>query len=340
MVSVAAVTMVRNAIDLVDDFLAHHLDIVDRIYIADHLSDDGTYELLRARAQDEVRIEVVTYDFEQYFQGAVITALSKRAVAGGADWILPLDVDEFLPYQSKEELLSVLTQSGERVVRFEWQNCVPKKFPESSGPLDWDSPFLALPDEPSSSKIAVASDLVRRGDFRVGMGSHAIEFGGERPPTPPLVGRLLHFPLRSMDQARAKFEVFGHSYQAMHADKPKSTKSWFVFGRLFESGLGAAEVQSIALRYPKSDRLGSVDQAVSVTFRPNRQFAGRPRPQRTVKRSARHSPLTKSEARATVRGSEIALHAPVLWRTRRALRRAGSTGRRLWYAVTLRLRAA
>jgi hypothetical protein len=112
MASVAAVTMVRNAIDLVDDFLAHHLDIVGRIYIADHLSDDETYELLRARARDEVRIEVVTYDFEQYFQGAVITALCKQAVAGGADWVAPLDVGEFLPYRSGQELLSVLEEPG------------------------------------------------------------------------------------------------------------------------------------------------------------------------------------------------------------------------------------
>ena len=217
---------------------------------------------------------------------------------------------------------------------------MPKTFPDSTGPLDRDSPFLTLPHEPSSSKIAVTSELVSRSDFRVGLGSHAGEFARERPPEPPLVGSLLHFSLGSMAQTRATFEVIGHSYQAMNADRPMSMKSWFVFGQLFEGGLGEAEAQSIALRYPKKDRVDVVDRAVSVSFRPNRQFTDRPLLQTTLKRAARRSPLTKSEARATVRGSEIALHAPALWRTRRALRRAGSTGRRLWYAVTLRLRAA
>jgi hypothetical protein len=45
--------MVRNEIDIIGHFIAHHLPLVDRIVLADHLSSDGTFEFLLQAARAE-----------------------------------------------------------------------------------------------------------------------------------------------------------------------------------------------------------------------------------------------------------------------------------------------
>lgn len=335
---VAVVTVVRNAIDALDDFLAHHLVIANRIHVVDHLSDDGTYELLAARAEQDPRIVLATFDFKQFFQGAVMTALAKQAVAHGADWVLPLDVDEFLPYRSAEELQLALAGSGSQLVRFEWLNCVAQALPTENGPMDWSVPFLSLPSEPASTKVAIASNLVALRDFRVSHGAHNIELKTRESLNGRLVGRLLHFPIRSVEQAREKYRLNGESHLAMNRRTPKLSKHYFVMADAFKGNYCVEEIQSLALLYPRRGDAGIVDHAELVSFRPNRRFPDRPELAPPTLRNPRHSPLRQEEICAAIRGGEVVLRAIPLWRTRRLLHvsRAFVLRLRAWILVRLR----
>lgn len=336
---VAIVTMVRNAIDLVDDFLAHHLTLADRIHVVDHLSDDGTHELLAARAEQDPRIVLATFDFKQYFQGAVMTALAKQAFAHGADWVLPLDLDEFLPYQSAEELQLALAGSESQLVRFEWLNCVAQVLPTENGPMDWSSPFLSLPSEPASTKVAIASNLVALRDFRVSHGAHDIELKNGESLNGRLVGRLLHFPIRSVEQARAKCRLNGESYLAMNRKKHKLSKHYFVMADVFEGNYRVEEIQSLALLYPRRGDAALVDHAELVSFRPNRRFPDRPELAPPTLRNPRHSPLRQEEVSAAIREGEVVLRAMPLWRTRRLLHASRAFVLQLRAAILVRLRS-
>ena len=337
---VAVVSMVRNAIDLVDDFLAHYLTLADRIHVVDHLSDDGAYELLRVRAQQDPRVTVATLDYEPFLKSAVLTALAKRAVADGADWVLPLDVDEFLPYDSGEALRSALSDAGSELVRFEWLNCVAQVVPSENGPMDWSEPFLSIPSAPASSKIGVASGLVVRRGFRVGRGSHGIVLGSSLPPEPQLIGRLLHFPIRSMAQARTKFEQYGRSYKALYPDMQQRTKNWFAYRELFRGAPTVLEAQSIALRYPKKDVAHVGDRTANIAFQPNHRFSERPDLTPSGSRAPQQLHLFEHEVDAIIRSGEVVLRPVPLWRTRRLLDGTRVFLRRVQGWLTVRLRSA
>ena len=94
MTSVVAVMVVRDAADCVVPAIRNVLALgAERVIVRDHDSRDGTTRLLDRLAR---RHPVDWSPHEGPFdQAAIITALMGEAVAGGADWVLPMDADEF-----------------------------------------------------------------------------------------------------------------------------------------------------------------------------------------------------------------------------------------------------
>lgn len=338
---IAVVTMVKDELDIIDDFLAHHLPIVDSIYVADHLSSDGTFELLQARARAERRIRVLRFDYVQLFKGAVVTALSRQAVEDGSDWIIPLDADEFLPFRRPDSLRSAVRAADSEVVTFAWANVVPEPLPEVVGPVDWSRPLLTLPDFVGSTKTAFSAGLVRRHkDFVVGEGAHHVSFRGEGPTSGPRISSLVHLPIRSMQQARAKFSSGAASRAAIHRREAKLGSHWDVFMRVYDGGITSRDAQSMALRYEKKAFVDVVDRAVPMIFEPNGRFYDIAEAVPSMSRDAKHSRLMMTEVIGVVRGEVVELKARPLWRFLRlrhylrsapaGLRRRVGTARQKW----------
>ena len=94
--SVWAVMMVRDELDVLPHVLTHTLaQGIDRILVADNLSRDGSTDLLRRRAADDRRIVVLEDREPAYYQSEKMSNLARLAWWGGADWVLPVDADEF-----------------------------------------------------------------------------------------------------------------------------------------------------------------------------------------------------------------------------------------------------
>jgi glycosyltransferase involved in cell wall biosynthesis len=86
--------MVRDAADVVEACLRHHHALgAERILVVDNGSTDGTLELLRRLARD-LPISVES-DGGAFRQDLAFTRLAREAARQGADWVLPLDADEF-----------------------------------------------------------------------------------------------------------------------------------------------------------------------------------------------------------------------------------------------------
>ena len=86
--------MVRDAVDVVEACLRHHHALgTERILVVDNGSTDGTLELLRRLARD-LPISVES-DEGAFRQDLAFTRLAGEAARQGADWVLPLDADEF-----------------------------------------------------------------------------------------------------------------------------------------------------------------------------------------------------------------------------------------------------
>jgi hypothetical protein len=101
--TVAAVMMVRDEVDIIDATVAHLMNNVDVLYVADNRSVDGTRELLGDMAALHHGRIVVTDDQEVgYWQSAKTTALARRAHADGHAWVVPCDADElWLAYDGR-----------------------------------------------------------------------------------------------------------------------------------------------------------------------------------------------------------------------------------------------
>ena len=89
-----AVGMVRDEQDIVELAVSNLIEQgVDRVLVADNLSQDGTGAILERLA---VALPVCVIDDPDpaYRQSEKMTALAERAAAAGADWIIPFDADE------------------------------------------------------------------------------------------------------------------------------------------------------------------------------------------------------------------------------------------------------
>ena len=93
----AIITGMYNAADLATEFCTYHLGLgVDRIFIADYGSTDGTLDLLQPFVRTG-QVEIVplpTHHFATYDPSNAILATIREEAA--ADWVSFLDPDEFL----------------------------------------------------------------------------------------------------------------------------------------------------------------------------------------------------------------------------------------------------
>jgi glycosyltransferase involved in cell wall biosynthesis/uncharacterized protein (DUF3084 family) len=93
-VKVFGLMLVRNEADILAVNVQHHLAAgVDRLVIVDNGSSDDTRRVLRELASD-TRVRF-SRDEGPYRQSEITTELAREAFLEGADWVLPIDADEF-----------------------------------------------------------------------------------------------------------------------------------------------------------------------------------------------------------------------------------------------------
>jgi len=92
---VFGISMVRNEVDIVRANILHHLSLgLDQLLIIDNGSSDGTELELQRLGREDPRVRW-SRDDGPYLQGQITTELAHEARRSGADWVLPIDADEF-----------------------------------------------------------------------------------------------------------------------------------------------------------------------------------------------------------------------------------------------------
>jgi hypothetical protein len=208
-------TLVRNAADIIEAFVRHNLSIFDGLAILDHGSSDGTSEILAALSAERLPIFVGRNETASFDQQRLMNRLVRRIFkTSDADWVFPLDSDEFIKVRSRSRLEAVLhdvSASGHLVLP--WLTYVPR-FGEGCDTLTLLlSAKRVLEQRHGFAKVAVHRHFRLTKTQRLGKGNHTVERlgagdGQSRSDAlfcPPDAAAIAHVPIRSVPQFIAKF---------------------------------------------------------------------------------------------------------------------------------------
>jgi glycosyltransferase involved in cell wall biosynthesis len=223
--------IVRDAVDLVGVCLRHHVALgLERVVVVDNGSTDGTWECVRDLSR---RLPIdVRRDDGPYRQAEMVNAAVQEAAAGGADWVMPIDVDEF--FVAPRGLATVLGETDAAVVEVGVVNFVQRRSRTTATPrglLTMDrrpevplAPLRAQPLVEAGRRALVEiewdpSIIVRPSPgLWIEKGSHrASNAEGAIERTVDMT--VLHAPLRARDVLESRLE---HGRRLEEAGEPPS----------------------------------------------------------------------------------------------------------------------
>jgi hypothetical protein len=203
-----AVSVVKNEADIIEAFVRHTRGWVDHHLVFDHDSSDGTREILGRLVREGLPLSVFTDDALGNLQQARSNHLTRVAAAElTADWILPLDADEFISGPGRPALegqLKAIDPSAPASVLL--LNYHPTDGDDTSQP----NPVVRLRycelKQGPTRKIMVPRALALDPTVAAAKGSHAVHRGSQLIPDTPLSAQfhLAHFPDRSPGQQAAR----------------------------------------------------------------------------------------------------------------------------------------
>ena len=207
-------TQVRNEADIVEAFVRHNLTVLDALAIVDHGSLDGTADILRRLIGEGLPVFLGHESTPAFDQQPMINRLVRHVFAtSDADWVFPLDGDEFLKTPGRPTLeASLAGLAGVPDASLDWQTYVPD-FDAAGDPLALlRSARRVRDDRHGLRKVAVSRAFARQPDLYLTKGAHRVESGAAGAPRQrallaPDVVAIAHVPIRTAGQFAAKCAV-------------------------------------------------------------------------------------------------------------------------------------
>lgn len=271
-----AIAMIRNEADILPDFLGHCAALFDEVLVVDHASTDGTAEILAAAAA-RMALVVRRYAQRPYVQSQLVTALAQEAFVRGADWVFPLDADEFPMVAGRDDLLARLPADAAAVL-WRWRNLwAPGEHDFAAFDAARDYETLP-PDVNTTVKMAISRRLpALLPGFAIGQGSHNVAGLRERAGAPAEIGRLAHVPIRSRARFLLKAAAGMKAVAEAPALPPGSATQWRRVAdrpERFDGAQGMARLRRSALAYPVAMDAAAV--AEPLAFQPAGRIQGLP----------------------------------------------------------------
>jgi len=252
---IVTVCWARNECDILEAFVRHHAQWSD-IFITLHRTRDNSADILRALRNEGLPVSWIADERLHHEQADVINALVQHAAQEAhADWILPLDADEFLV----GDVLGVLQHANTDVpVAVPWRTYIPLPNDHAAERNVLRRITRRHKAEPREwKKVLIPGELMRAHDCRVGFGNHELYLSDGTPvPAQATTLGLAHFPVRSTHQILRK--IFGGwlSYRSMPGRQPEQGFHWkALYEELKDKQtLTAEDLQRIAETYAAGDK--------------------------------------------------------------------------------------
>ncbi|MCA8834383.1 MAG: glycosyltransferase family 2 protein [Proteobacteria bacterium] len=249
---VAIVAMIGNECDIIELFLRHNQPFCDKFYIVLHNSLDTTGAIIKNLQAEGFAIDVQISNQMGYEQ-KTITEAAIRAVANENryDYIVPLDADEFLPYDGQFQNIHKMTANDFGTMT--WQTFVP---------MDADyfiqtNPLLGFRARSFESiaftKVVLGVEYAKT--CTLSLGNHNAPHENNIPAI-DLGITLQHFPLRSAEQMVRK-SLFGVYASLLRSNRAEGESyHWYDMLRDIRTKnyqIEYAEVLQSALRFASKD---------------------------------------------------------------------------------------
>jgi hypothetical protein len=210
---VVGVACVRDEYDIIEAFVRHNLAWLAHLVVLDNGSGDGTREVLQALKDEGLSLDVLDDPSLGKYLSRRMTMLMRDHAVGrcGADWVVPLDADEFVAPAGEGPLVPEGV-GPDSPVRLTWLSYVPDA---SDDPAEVNPVVRMrhrLRDEPRDRivKVLVPGPLAGRPGAVLRPGNHELSLD-DRVCASVFQDRvcLAHFPIRGRGQFVAK-TVLGH----------------------------------------------------------------------------------------------------------------------------------
>jgi glycosyltransferase involved in cell wall biosynthesis len=217
-VRLVSISCVKNEIDIVEAFVRHTATLVDSLVVLDNGSTDGTLGVLRALERTGLALEVVEDPAPGHWQWRRMTRLMKEFAVErhAADWVLPLDADEFLVPPSHGDLGELMARYTEPLL-VTWRTYVP----DPADDPDEINPALRIRHRLEQEarvwqKVLVPQHLALQADATLTQGSHKLLLNGRSRRAVELPATFLaHIPIRSPGQHGSKVALVNLQHLAM-----------------------------------------------------------------------------------------------------------------------------
>jgi len=200
-------SMVKNCEDVIESFARHNLQFLDALVVIDNGSSDATRAILDALIVEGLPVVVLDDPEFAYYQSKRMTDLCRLVgLATAADFVFPLDDDEFIRASSRSDLeleLSTLGQLDCALVPV--QNYIP----HAAGSGAFENPLASITmrlavEDPQLYKVWIPKRVVQSETFFLEQGNHDVGEAAQAHRVVLECSRIAHFPVRSPEQIVAK----------------------------------------------------------------------------------------------------------------------------------------
>ncbi len=252
------ISMVKNEVDIIEEFVRHNINIFDEMYIIDNRSTDGTREILESLKEEGLPINIWD-DFEPaYNQSEKMTAAYYRLKRERKfDYVMVIDADEFIKVNQPEEIRSRLKRQDTKYF-LEWELYVPLGTDNgSSCVLD----RIVNKAQTNDVFMKVIIPNIKRGEITIWQGNHDIDCIGNTLRKEILPVKLAHFPVRSVDQITSK-TICGWFAYLMRGSQSRFSHEgfqWrFIFEKIVKEGIDIDDLSFVAYYYNDITKLTEI----------------------------------------------------------------------------------
>jgi hypothetical protein len=163
---VAFYAMLKNEQTITPAFAEMLNEFADYIYIVDHESTDDTFEIIRNKTRNAKIYKLTSNRYPQsevsnFFARLIFTETD-------AEFLFFLDADEFIPFNTKQDLHTFLIENTEYdVIQIPWNNLSPKG-------RSFDSGFTSMGPSENYSKIILSRSIRNVPDYKIAQGNHLV----------------------------------------------------------------------------------------------------------------------------------------------------------------------